>query len=435
MASLITLGLPLHVAGASERLSFNGKIQSSSFQFIEHVGKQLDQYIQIANIKLESQYKFTNSLRLKFNPYGRFNFSTNSDLEKEFIDLPEAYLEFRQYPARIRIGNNTYNWGVLDGYSPVDVLNQSAYFHPLNPTKLGTLGADLQYEHHLFQLNLVFIPKQRKALFPGEDSRWLPQDFITNVDSGDTLIELPSSPSYYYVHAKELDRALHNNFGAKMSFRTGNWDIHLNYFEGSNFTPEMNVLVTADATEITSGGKQVIQAQENIGIQPEYFRTRMSGASLVWAPEDIILRFETAYFDSITSLEQNPNISPWFWQNGIAIETNFALGRSTLTLLIQGYFSKNPTLSDNLASSSARVFDEAGLIGLRWAPSDSTTVFGSGMYDFKSKGYFTLAGASVSLAEDLKSELIYMSIGGDEQTLMGTYRRNDQVTLNLDYFF
>lgn len=388
----------------------------------------------ILHLTPELDLKFNKRSRMHFKPTLRANVSTEEKPENLFLNVQEAYWEIKTHPIRLKIGQNTYNWGVLDGYSTMDVVNGRTMFNPLATDKRGAPTVDIQYEGDKFQIQALYIPAQARTLPPSADSRWLPRNVIisdTKVKSFTFLV--PTSDfNYYYSGYEELDHALDHNFGLRLTGRWGDFDLALMGFEGNTTSPQFLLNVTG-TTVVATPGAEVIQVTSDIGLRPVYYRQRAAGLSVVWAPEDFIIKFESTYVDSITETNY---IAPWYWQNGLGIEKPFNIGSTSLTFIVQGYYGDNEDPVDNILTSTTRLFDQAALAGLRASFTPETNLLMSYFHDIANDGAYAHLAVDHKFSESLKAELSGDLLTGDPgSSVIGTYDKNDRVVFKLSYLW
>ena len=91
----------------------------------------------------------------------------------------EAFVTWDLGEAELRAGQLVENWGIADTFNPLDVLNRRDVAEdPLDPVRLGELG--VRYRWFLEggdvigepTLSAYLMPVFRRALFPGDESRW-----------------------------------------------------------------------------------------------------------------------------------------------------------------------------------------------------------------------------------------------------------------------
>jgi hypothetical protein len=268
----------------------------------------------------------------------------------------------------------------------------------------------------------IYIPRQQKSLLPSTDSRWLPRKLLLNFQYRGDKILLPDFIEYEYKKDEILDHALDHNAGLRLSSHLGSVDLYLMHFEGTAPQPKARPIVTLNNN----------QAVSPVALRPLHYRVRTSSFGAVYAGESLIFRVETAYQHSIS---QDPLIQPWAWSSVAAVETNFNLGRSTLTVLGQYYYAQNPQESDNMITSTYRLFDRTGVLGFRWPVSETLLLTGSVLYETKTRGKFFMAGFEQKLSDVLRWGMGWRDFSAEVDGLLKTYDKNDHANLELIYFF
>ena len=158
--------------------------------------------------------------------------------EQYFGDLQEAYLEYTPGMIKTRIGWNTVNWGVLDAFSPMDVVNPARdTSDPLNPSKRGAPMVEMQLNPPGWSITGVYIPWQAKSMLPSADSRWYPRAQLENIQTPyqgqqGTMV-LPAHAQYQIDSPFQLENALENNFGFNIEKQWDWLDLHADYFQGA----------------------------------------------------------------------------------------------------------------------------------------------------------------------------------------------------------
>ncbi len=382
--------------------------------------------------KLSKRWRF----QWKLVALGNFEAASPDDNEDRFaheqsyLDVQEAFIEHRAGSAKFRLGWNTVNWGVVDGSSPSNVVNTSAFLHPLRLPRRGSPMAEVQWDaSEKFGLSVLYIPRQPRAVLPARDSRWLPRDVLTNIPTGvasDADVILPSETDYQYLPDRELDDARDHNYGVKLVSHLGSFDFQLTHFEGQSPFPKVSPTLTLN----TVGNDFV--ASPTIGLRQVQYRVRNSGFGATYAGERVIFRLESVYQHTIS---QGNGLQPWIWSNVVGAETNFAIGRSTLTILTQYYHTEIPTKADNLISSSYRLFDRTGVLGLRWPLNDQWMLMSTALLETQTHGLFWTAGVENKISDSLKMSVAWRDFSAQDPGLIKTFDKNDHGNLELTYFF
>lgn len=429
MPFLVSFFLLFSPIASALETSFGGDFTYENFIYGDQLPQPTRTYDHILHLRPQLDLTFNKISAMHFKPLLRMNTSTQESPEKLFLNVQEAYWEIRKDAFRVRMGQNTYHWGILDGYSTMDVVNGRVLFNPLFSEKRGAPTVDLQYEGEKIKLQGLYIPAQARTLFPSADSRWLPRELLVNVSSPSETVILPSTFNYYYPGYVELDHALDHNYGARLSGRMGDFDAALMHFEGSSITPQVRATFTAD---LVSFDPRILQGRSDIGIMPLYFRQRSTGLSLSWAPSDIVLKAESTY---ISSISRDSTIPAWSWQNALGVEMPVYIGETSITLIAQVYRGENKDPIDNLLSSSTRLFDNASLLAARVSFATDTNLLLSAVVDFASGDNYIHCRLDHKLSQSLRAEISVDILEGGPDSMIGTYDKNDRASLKISYLW
>lgn len=427
---------------APNALAITGSLKSSTDFYQQKLGRPTDELVPFGQLELNDRHKFSKRFRFqwKFVALGNFEAAKPEDneerlaSEQSFLDLPEAFFQYKNGASEFRLGMNTVNWGVVDISSPSNVVNTSAFLHPLRLPKRGSPMVEWQWDKETFGISMLYIPRQPRAVLPARDSRWLPRDVLTNMPVSITTDELgtvllPDELRYSYLADRELDHARDHNYGVKLKSRLGSFDFQLTYFEGMSQLPKIRLQAT-----ISSNPDGSWSADPDIGLGQVFYKVRNSGFGMVYAADRAIFRVETNYQHTLSSVT-NQGIHPWVWSSVLGVETNFDLGTSSLTILAQYYHTEIPTKADNLISSSYRLFDRTGVLGLRWPVNDSWLLSASTFIETQTQGLFWTAGVENKISDALKMAVSWRDFSAEKVGLIKTFDKNDHANLELTYFF
>lgn len=424
---LVVCGLMLSVLPAFSNISTTVTLGSRYYpQDIQD--SETYSFEQNVHLLLNYNENFNHNFRFVASPFVFHNFSSDSRLEQIWVDTDETYLQWRQHPVTFRIGWNHFRYGKLDGFSPMNVVLQQSYRDPLQSKDLAAPSVLIRWESLSSNFDFFFIPRQRQARFPGEDSRWLPREILLNYSTDIGKVILPDNLTYYYLSKEELDHALSNNVGIAFETRQDNFDINALYFRGAAHNPEIGIKTSLH----TITGQTDLIADELIGLRPIYYLTETTGANVIWASMLFLLRLETAY---INTLSDNEALTPWSWRSGIALEKTIAVGAQSLTVVWEGYYAKHGKTTNNLFSSSQRIFDEATALGVRMALSSSRSLMLTNLYDLNIAGSYWRLSYSDKVFDQIGIEFAVDLIDAPEESLLGTYNKNDRYSLNLTGYF
>jgi len=402
---------------------FSGKLTSSTDDYPYNLGPGTSTLVPYVTLEMSQKYKLRKSLRFQWKVYALANTASRYQPENYYGDVPEAFFEYKKGETKTKIGMNTVNWGVVDVSSPSDTVNTEAIFDPLRTTRQGAPMVEEVLGGEALNLDLIYIPVQRPPQLPSKDSRWLPRDVLINIPlESYGELQIPKNMQYEYDHADTENRALNNNYGAKLASHLGSLDVQLTHFEGAAPSPKIRPHPVVNFPVLESP----------LVLTPVYYRVRTSGIGFVYATEKWIFRGESSYQHTIS---QDPILQPWMWSNVLGVETNLDLGSSTMTVLAQYYYAKNPQAADNLIASNYRIFDHTVVAGMRWAYSEKLTINLSGVFETGTNGLFAMGGFDQKLTDHLTWGLSWKNFSAEEEGLIKTYAKNSHGTLDMTYFF
>ncbi|MCO5142170.1 MAG: hypothetical protein M9962_03670 [Oligoflexia bacterium] len=424
---------PLITQAADWKTSFGGELELEGVYWVS--GKVLpDKQVArpIVSLKIPSTIRYGRRWRLRLLPNMQADPTNESKRERYFFDPQEAYFQYQSLPWTVQLGFNVHTWGDTDVFNPLDVVNPRRYFDPFRSEKLGSPGLLVKREFEKLFIELLYIPVQRKTLLPGEKSRWMPRDVYKSRSVGTSFgsgrIILPTNMNYQYLDSLELDDALKNNFGARFKFRFSGFDWTVAGFYGAATTPAVNLRrVTATATTLLPELTFVVDP--DIFLQAAYYKSRMLGTSFVWVLfDDYLVKGAVANSKPVSSRRDLPLET---WESVLGIERSFALGKGSITVLAQATYVDRGDAVDTNSVSLSRMFDKAGMLGLRWSPNEKWTAVASYLRDIKFEGSVIHSDISYKLADGWKTKIAGDLLDGKTETPIGTYRKNDRLTLSI----
>lgn len=441
LLSVVLLALSISRVAIAGAASVQGQLRSQTDYFPIDLGSPTDLIVPRVGIELDAEQKMTKSFRYSFKGTFDSNLVSKYQPEQYFGDLKEAYLELKKSVFKYRLGWNTVNWGVLDAFSPMDVVNQRVYFDPLNPTKRGAPMLEIQANPPGWSFTALYIPWQAKAMLPSADSRWYPRNQLNDVQFAGNTIILPQQVQYDIRSTYQFDNALENNFGFNLEKQWDWLDLHADYFNGAAQMPDFNVADgnTFIATDLGPGcGKNftncTVLAVNPLALTPFYYRTETTGFGFSATTGSLIVRGETAYTNTI-SAARDYDFPSWSWQSGLGLEKNWEVFSHTLTQVLYYFRGIFPQDSSNLPTSGFRLFDDAAMTGARYALTDDRFVYGSVLYNFPQQGVFGMVGFQTKLIDSVRWDISWRQFAARRDGLLKTYDRNSHAAMELVYFF
>ena len=391
-------------------------------------------YRGIYSAKLPTTIRYGRAFRFRALPYVQWDPKNVSKSERFYYDLPEGYFQWQNLPYTVQVGLNVFTWGDTDVFNPLDVVNPRRYFDPFRSEKIGTPAVVVKREFENFFVEGVYIPFQRKTRVPGENSRWLPRDvyrirsFDLGSGSAPARIVLPDDLRYYYEPTGEVDQALRNNFAVRAKFRLSGFDWTLAAYQGASATPDVRPLnVTAETTSLANG-EYTINVDPDVSLQATYYPVRMTGTSFTWELGDFLVKGAAAY---TAVLNRRYDLPARLWENAVALERTFSVGKGSLTALLQATIVERGDQLDTNSVSLIRMFERAGMGALRWAPNEDLTVTASYLRDTRYGGGVFLSDISYKVRDGWRLRASTVIMNGPQETPIGTYAANDRATISL----
>ncbi len=402
----------------------SGQLKSSADYYFSSIGEPTDDLIPYLSLEVSQKHRISKRWRWQWRALALSNPESPHSPEKLYLDAPEAFMQFKSADLTLRGGMNTVNWSVVDGISPSNVVNSTAFFDPSRTLRRGSPMIEAEVGGEKLSLHIVYIPIQSRPVLPSVDSRWLPRKILVNSSALGEVV-LPPLLEYEYDPHRSLSGALRDNIGARLSSHLGSVDAFLMHFEGAAPQPKASVAVTA-----ILGPPHI--ALSPVRITPVSYRVRTTGMGLIWARQKWIHRMETVYQHTLTN---DPLVEPWSWTSVLGTETSLDLGSRSVTLLAQYYYTQNPQAADNLITSSYRLLDRTAVLGARWSFSDELTFKGSVLYETKTEGLFAYLGLDQRLSDAMRWGVAWRSFSAHKPGLIKTFADNDHVNLELTYSF
>lgn len=394
----------------------------------------------VGTLKLPASLRYNRVFRLRALPLVQWDPDNPSLKERFYRDLQEGYAQLFVEEAGItaQLGYNVQTWGDTDVFNPLDVVNARRYFDPFRSEKMGAATALLKFQAESFFIEGLYIPIQRETKVPGDESRWLPRDIYksrTIEDSfGTAILSLPQNMTYRYQEHLALDNALKNNFGGRIKFRFPGLDWTLAGFEGASTAPAVNIRslrvlssVAYDATTLRLN----VDPNTPITLRALYYKTRMFGTSFAWVMGDFLVKGASAYTKVISKLSGS-QLPKDAHENVLGLERTFSMGDGSLTALAQATYVNRKERFDSNSVSISRMFDKAAMAGFRWAPTERLTATASVLYDIRYGGHLEHLDLGYKLADGWSGKISGDVMNGRPETPIGTYDRNDRVTISLN---
>ncbi len=243
---------------------------------------------------------------------GAFGFTHSFQNFSPSLEAGEAYLAYRRGRHEVRVGMQRFFWGVLDVASPNDLLSPRQYEDPFLDREedrkiavpavsidLGLPAGALAEWLEELRLSVVWEPIAVPWRYPLPGERWFAPAAVARprLDLG----ARPGTPCPCEVQVEQRARNAepparrfeNGNVGIRLGGRTGIVDWTLSYFEGFDPEPAFRVPIEVRIDDATADPVQVTARTE---LLPAYERFRSLGGSAAWTLGDFALRAEGAYW-------------------------------------------------------------------------------------------------------------------------------------------
>jgi hypothetical protein len=375
--------------------------------------------------------KFSDSHRLYIKPPFLWDPQNKSQEERVFFDAGEAYFKYKGDSFSVQAGSNILNWGVTDGYNPLDVVNMRQYHDPLHSVKLGALSLLFSHNTEISEQELIFIPKNQSSILPGAHSRWLPrQIYIPRTLDNNVVLLLPDSLNYSYESREMLNKALDNNVGLRLQWHLGAIDLSFSGFEGVANFPLVQPKVTGTVIELSP--RVVLQTDPDILLGTKNYRQRVGGFSWVSSQMNFLFKYATNYSQS---LGEDPLLPGWTHESIVGLEKNLNIGSEGLLVGILQYSFINVEKKNDSNFSVTEIFRRAWMVGGRFSWGDNWTLTALTLYDSLHYSHFQQYSIARRLHDAWTLQLSAELISGHDDTPLGIYNDNDNYRLSLGRSF
>lgn len=375
--------------------------------------------------------KISNSSRLYFKPQLLWDPQNRSQEERVFLDVGEAYFRYRGEALTVQAGSNVMNWGVTDGYNPMDIVNAHQYYDPLRSVKLGTLSLILSHNTEKSEQELIYIPKSRSSLLPGTHSRWLPRRvYVPRTIDNNVVLLLPDNLNYTYSERETLNNALDHNVGLRLQWHLSNIDLGLIGFDGLSPFPVVQPTVTGNIIEISP--KIVIQTDPDVILGSKNYRQRLCGFSWVSSQWDFLFKYATVYSQS---LGDDPILPGRMHENVLGLEKNFNIASEGLLVAILQYSYIKSEKENDSNVSVTEIFRRAWMAGGRFSWGDHWTFTALALYDSLRYSNFQQYILARRLQDTWTLQASAELFTGRDDTPLGLYNDNDNYRISLSRSF
>lgn len=383
-------------------------------------------------LELQPSFKWTylESVRLYLRPDYVADPGNKSEVEKNYFDFSEAYLRLKGDTLSLQAGYALYSWGVTDGYNPIDIVNSKQFFDPLQTRKMGALSVSLSQSFEAWDYDLIYIPKNRGAVLPGENSRWMPRDiYVPETPDNDLVLLLPESLRYTYGDRETLNEALDNNVAIRLQWR-GFVDLGLYYYDGVAAFPLVKPEVTGDIVQVSP--KTVVAVDPDIFLRTQNYRIRQGALSLVRSQWDVLFKLAATYSQS---QGEDPYLPGWIQESVLALEKNFQFGSDGMLIAVlqKSFISSERENDSNL--STTEIFRDAWMLGGRLSWSEVWSASLLGLVETRNNSNYEEFSLGRRFGDAWLVNLSARLITGSAENPLGVYDKNDSYSLSLSRSF
>ncbi|MCD6268690.1 MAG: DUF1302 family protein [Deltaproteobacteria bacterium] len=404
-------------------------------------------------IRVESDWHHTlspdNRLKAKFSLDSDYLYMGGGEKSNHEYDFTifEGYLLYAHKNLSMTVGKQIVRWGKTDQLSPVDNINPQdlrLFILPeLEDRKIPIWMLKLQGFGDNWSWEALYIPWFENSDIDYFNSDWaifrhLPEEIKAS--------NLPPEFKDYADHVLIIDRDKPANtlgngeFGGRISFTAGQIDFSFSYLYGWENQPNIesfpikNLNVdgsfSGDDIEDLPNQPDLIFTDERIAIT--YKRQQVAGLEFETTIGCFGLRGEAAYFDHMSFLASDLTSTrkPVF-HTVLGLDytsaTDWYFNTQFSWMKILSYSSRILYFEDdNLAlmgEISKPLFDHNLELRLRYN------------YTLSDGSYYLEPSITLKYFTNIEIELAANILGGDKDTLFGSFKENDQLFLRAKYYF
>jgi len=381
-----------------------------------------------AELNLTTAIRWDQYWRVQFSPEIKADALTKDPSEQFVFEPKELNLERKKLSQKLKVGFSRVNWEGTDLVNPMDIVHAKNYRDPLNSTSRSSAGIFYSDQIKSVSWDLIYIPLQSKALFPGESSPWWPRSLNLPVENDNLVLLLPNQVDYHVTSDEVLNHALDNNVGLRVQYHGDSWDLSLAGFDGSSSPPLLIPIVTTTAIEVYP--RQIFQLQNPVLIRPTYYRHRVAAMATAVTTGTWIFRFSAQHAQPQGDSSFIPGWSEYAVLGG---EKTLPLWKRDITLLAQ-ILSSRRAESSGLSALSG-LLEKSVMLGWRWAFAEKWTWTSALFQEQTTFSTFTHSELSWSWRDNWRQDLVVDLFSGPADSAIGAYDRNDRVLIKTNYLF
>ncbi|WP_413585614.1 hypothetical protein [Bdellovibrio sp. HCB274] len=430
LALIILFTISPLIAIAESEWNFGADLQMTEFYYPEEYGEDTNNSLFKLELDPMMRWKKGEHWRVYAKPVLVANPDNKSSEEQFFFEPSEAYVRFQKDVLNISVGYNIVTWGITDGYNPLDMINRRQIYDPIRSKKLGAPSILISESLKWFDYDLMYMPRARETILPGENSRWLPREvFVPQVPGNDLVLLLPTNLRYTWGNDDILNNALDHNFALRVQKTISIFDLSISGYDGAASAPIVEPQVTG--TIIAVSPKTVIQVDPDVRLDTKQYRIRQGGFSLVSHQWDFLFKYATSYSDNYGDYA---NLPGWIHENVLGVEKTFNFSDAMLIAIVQYSFLDTERKNDSNISFT-EIFRRAWMAGgrLSWKEVWNASVLG--LYDTVHFSNFVEVTLGRRFFDSWNASLTANFISGDIQNPLGLYSKNDAYLLTVGRSF
>lgn len=401
---------------------------------------------QKAGFKNRSILKFSYQNTLVISALSDYLFFGNkNDTDSYDLDLYETYFRYSGSPVSFSIGKQIKRWGKADQISLVDTLNPSNntefIIPPYDEQKIPVWMAEFSFRKNRFFIETIFIPFFEKAKFDYFDTDWAVFTHLKN-DINDSNTLTASQKAYFTSRNVQESEPDNDDDAFEYAARAGGTfndiDLGLTYHYATEDIPHIDSFPVKGlyldspgaVSDIISNLGSLVLTNESILVS--YRKTHIFGFEFETTVSDIGLRGEASFKENESFLTReltsvrNPTIS-WIIGADYTSADNWYFNLQLAHQHIKDYHPEILIYDEDNISVIAEI-SKTVLSDWLKASMQGTAVVSDSSYYLSPRFEYTYI-------KNLELIFGFNIFEGSSDTIFGQYDDNDQVFLDVKYYF
>lgn len=331
---------------------------------------------------------------ITFTPFARLD---QRDEERSHVDIRELMVSYFFDNWEVRAGIGRVFWGQTESLHLVDIINQTDFIESIDAEeKLGQPMLDVRYLLDSGAISFYVLPYFRERTFPGIDGRLRAQ------------LPLDNAVAQY----ESEDEESNVDFAIRWQQSIGNLDFGLSYFDGTNRLPD--VTFAFDENNLLAA------------LAPQYNQLQQVSVDALYVMDSLLLKLEALRGKSLND-EFSAYVAGLEYTVVDFYETGYDLG-----LLMEHQYDER--------KEQAFIWGQNDLmIGARLQLNDfaGSEILLAYVRDLDNSGtYSATIEGSTRLNQNWRLEINgYFFSSSIPQDPSYTIRRDDHISLNIEYYF